>query len=213
MKISLLVTSLMAASALTAFSQGTVVFNNLNAVRAPIILTPLRFSQLQGQPTVTIANSTPTGTTDYGVGAAPADGTGFTAEMWAGADAASLTAVTGSQTPLRTGSTAGYVTQIATLAIAQITPGNSGTLQVRAWDNNNGAITSWAAAIAGGNLRARGQSATWVNATGGAGVPPSAPAGLTGWTAFNIFSPVPEPSMIALGALGLGALLLRRRKA
>jgi len=45
--------------------------------------------------------------------------------------------------------------------------------------------------------------------------PPDLPATLTGLQAFSLqitpVGPIPEPSTLALGALGLGALLLRRR--
>jgi len=202
----------MASSALTAFSQGTVVYNNLTALRTPIIIAPaFPATQLRGQPNVVVANSTPLGTTDYGAGAVGASGTGFSAELWAGADAASLSAVTGSLVPLRTGASfAGYITVISTLSVPQVGFNSSGTFQLRAWDNANGTINSWAAAMAG--VLGRGSSSPFVNSTGGGGTPATLPSNLTGLTAFNLYI-VPEPSLIALGALGLGALLLRRRKA
>jgi hypothetical protein len=49
------------------------------------------------------------------------------------------------------------------------------------------------------------------NATGGVGSPPSTPAFLTGLND-AVWTPVPEPSTIALGILGAGLLLWRRRK-
>lgn len=209
----LIVLSIMASSAMTAFSQGTVVHNNLiTGLRAPILIAPAHpLTQLQGQPNVVVANSTPLGTTDYGAGAVGASGTGFTSELYAGPDAATLSAVPGSLQPLRTGASfAGYITVISTLAVPQVGFNSSGTFQLRAWDNNNGTITSWAQAMAG--TLGRGQSSPFVNSTGGGGTPATLPSNLTGLTAFNLYT-VPEPSLIALGALGLGALLLRRRKA
>jgi len=77
-------------------------------------------------------------------------------------------------------------------------------VQVRAWNASAGA--TWEAAS--------------VNPTGRVGasnvlalsIPnPGAPPGLTGLQRFNLVA-VPEPSTIALGILGAGALLLRRRK-
>jgi len=54
----------------------------------------------------------------------------------------------------------------------------------------------------------RGQSTDFTVTLGGGLVTPPNLAGLTGFTLVN----VPEPSTIALGVLGLGALLIRRRK-
>jgi len=57
---------------------------------------------------------------------------------------------------------------------------------------------------------AQGESADF---TATPGVAPNPPANLTGLGNNNILvTVVPEPSTIALGVLGLGALLLRRRK-
>ena len=82
--------------------------------------------------------------------------------------------------------------------------------QMRVWDNRNGTVTSWAQVMAAGGAIASGQSDILVfSAPLGAGgtLPP-----LTdGIRSFQL-TVVPEPSLIALGALGLGALLLRRRK-
>lgn len=79
---------------------------------------------------------------------------------------------------------------------------------VRAWDNNGGTVLTWAAAMANPAL-ARGESDVFtITPT----VTPNPAANMTTFTSFNLQA-VPEPSLIALGALGLGALLLRRRKA
>ncbi len=83
--------------------------------------------------------------------------------------------------------------------------GTSVTLTVRAWDSTKGA--TYAAAVAAGGKY--GQSDPFTVTLGGGGSPPSTPADLVGLKSFSL---VPEPSTIALGALGAAALLLRRRK-
>lgn len=214
MKVKLITFTILASSALAAFSQGTVNYNNIAGTKlSPIIIAPAHPNdQVQGQSTVAIGGSAPLGTADYGAGAVAASGTGFSAQLWAGADANSLSAVNGSLTKLRGGAFAGYITAIATLPIPQIALGGSGTLQLRAWNNANNTITTWQDAL--NAFAVSGVSAPWVQAsTGGVGTPASPPVALTQLTSFNLFAPVPEPSLIALGALGLGALLLRRRKA
>ena len=50
-----------------------------------------------------------------------------------------------------------------------------------------------------------------ITALGGVGAPPSLPADLVGLSGFTLTA-IPEPSTIALAALGAAALLFRRRK-
>ena len=77
-------------------------------------------------------------------------------------------------------------------------------VQVRAWLTSAGA--SYDAALAAGG--AVGVSNAIQIGLGGGTLPPSY---LTGLQPFAIVA-VPEPSTIALGLLGLGALMIRRRK-
>jgi len=82
--------------------------------------------------------------------------------------------------------------------------------QLRAWDNQNGTVTSWTQVMAAGGLIAAGTSEILVfGAALGSGT--ASPPLTDGIRSFQL-TVVPEPSLIALGALGLGALLLRRRK-
>jgi hypothetical protein len=83
--------------------------------------------------------------------------------------------------------------------------GSTVTLTVRAWDSSKGA--TYAAAVAAGGKY--GQSDPFTITLGGANQPPGPPADMVNFKSFNL---VPEPSTIALGALGAAALLLRRRK-
>lgn len=86
---------------------------------------------------------------------------------------------------------------------------------VKAWSGN---FDNYEAALAG-NALYTGVSAAFSNPTGGAIDPatgsPGLPADLSGFAALGQFTVIgiPEPSTIALAALGLGGLLaLRRRK-
>jgi hypothetical protein len=92
-------------------------------------------------------------------------------------------------------------------------PGDTVTLQVRAW---SGAFADYDTAILGQATDPTvwaGKSAAWEQIVGG-GTNPSQP--ITGAGRFAGFSVaqgiVPEPSSIALGLLGLGAIALFRRR-
>lgn len=129
---------------------------------------------------------------------APADGTLYSAEAWAGPAGGALAAVAGSQSAFRTGAGAGYIPTI-TITLAQ-PQGASVDAQMRAW--KGAPSLGWAA---GGPIR--GESAT-VTTTLAVDPTPTA-ALLPGMAGFTL---VPEPSTIALAVLGAAALLLRRRK-
>lgn len=92
-------------------------------------------------------------------------------------------------------------------------PGASGAFQVRAWSGT--ALTYEAAKTAAVAGTKGGVSAVFNNPTGDpTASPPGTPAALSGWTVpvqVNAFV-IPEPSTYALAALGVGALLLFRRR-
>jgi hypothetical protein len=69
-------------------------------------------------------------------------------------------------------------------------------------------IDSWAAAIADPNVL-NGYSDVFTSLP--LSLPQFAPINMVGLTSFNVVW-VPEPSVYALSALGLAALLLRRRR-
>jgi len=134
-----------------------------------------------------------------------ADGPAYMAQLYAGATAASLAPV-GAALPFRTGAAAGYWTQTATTINTVDATGNA-FVQVRAWATSAGA--TYEAALASGTGFGVG-NITSVTPT----VAPAVPADLTGLQSFAISgtAAIPEPSIMALGALGGLALLLRRRK-
>jgi hypothetical protein len=103
--------------------------------------------------------------------------------------------------------------------VPSVNTGSPAAIQVRVW---NAAFATWDAAWAAyqaGDPTAK----VGVNGWNGTGLPTTtfttpnlgggavSPANLVGLTSFQLYA-VPEPSTIALGVLGIGALLLRRRK-
>jgi hypothetical protein len=133
-----------------------------------------------------------------GANAGQGVGAGYTAQLFGGADANSLTALNPSTT-FRTSSAAaqGYVNGV-TVDVPGIASGAKATVVMRVFDAANTKV---------------GESAPIVITLGG-GL--AVPANLEGMQAFSVTAGatpiIPEPSTIALAALGVGALLLRRRK-
>jgi hypothetical protein len=90
--------------------------------------------------------------------------------------------------------------------------GQAATLQLYAWYNNGGTVTSYAASVAANGVN--GKSALEnLASTGGpeTGLPPALPGNIPAFPAF-IVSGVPEPSTIALGVMGASGMLLRLRR-
>jgi len=219
MKKHTLIAALSLACAVGAFGQGQINFNTragnfgeATAVFAPIygVNPAAQGIQLRGNST---SNTNIPGTVNYGT-TPLLTGTGFTAALFGG-----LAPITDERSPSLgfvatavfrpAGPLAGQV--IGSAPVVPGVPGDSAaraTFQLRAWDNRGGTIGTWAAAMANPQI-AQGSSALFtVPAPLGAGV--ITPPNLIGLTSFNLV--VPEPGVIALGVLGLGALLLRRRK-
>lgn len=210
-KVIIITASLLCA--VGVFAQGTVVFNNIvgGQVRAPVFGPELGnpFLAKQGN---RAADAPPVGGTQTYTGAL-LSGTGFTAELWGGplgtAEGSLLPATP--QKTFRTGTAAGFVNAAAPLASATLgnVPMGRATLQLRAWDNMGGSILLWSQVLANDSIP-RGVSALFSPiAVVGEGVNPS--PNLVGLESFNIHQ-VPEPSVIALGLLGIGALLMFRRR-
>jgi hypothetical protein len=177
----------------SAFSQGTVLFNNrTGGASAPII------------------------NANTGLAAGPA---GFLAQLYYGTagtvDDSTLVSVANAPA---TFVQAGYVIQTSARVLNNgltIAGGADAAIQVRAWEAALGA--DWDTALANWNSggayagMVMGKSSIFNQKTGDASNPTVPPTTLVNMASFTMV-PVPEPSVIALGALGLAALLYRRRK-
>jgi hypothetical protein len=180
----LIIIAALAAASLSAYAQGTVAFNNrvVGTVDAPV----------------------------FDVGGTVRLGAGFLAQLYAGPAGAAESALVaiGAPTTFRTGAGAGYVNAISEVNTGQPV-GGTARIQMRAWDSTFG--TYAAAEAANGKI---GKSNLFdvanLGGTSGGGPPATAP-NLAGLQSFSL-TQVPEPSTIALGALGVAALLFRRRK-
>ncbi len=217
-----LITLITLVTAYGVFGQGAINYNNFisGTLKAPV------FGVDPANPTAMKQGNTsagiPAGTQTYGgalIGGTPGTGPQFTAQLFMGAPGATddqLTPVAAAVQTFRTTSSG------AGLFLAGITVGNLDTTanqraQLRVWDNSTG-VTSWSQLYPSGGLNgadaqfgnvARGWSLSFnVSPTAA----PTAPAFLTGLQSFQLFTVVPEPSVIALGVLGVGALVLFRRR-
>lgn len=95
---------------------------------------------------------------------------------------------------------------VETINSVEITPGLTGTYQVRAWVGgssfNDPSNTKTGSSTANNPLTFGGTPAAG---------PPATPSDLTGFSSFAVVS-VPEPATIFLGIFGAAGLLVRRRK-
>jgi hypothetical protein len=85
-------------------------------------------------------------------------------------------------------------------------------LAIAGWTGSG--FADYQAALEGG-APLIGITAAWGNPTGGAGSPPVTGAGFVDWVGTNsliLLAPAPEPTTLAIGGLGVGALLLFRRR-
>lgn len=214
--IALAAVLLGSAAVSSLFAQGQVLWGNqfTGALQARVYAPEPDNRRLTGN--VAAPAGIPAGTTVYT--GAPLSGTGFTMGLFLGNSAAEAAAATTAlQTAaFRTGGAAGFVFA-QTYTDQTRVPGTAGVnVQFRAWNNMGGQVTSWAqvmaAVMAGQNIQAGFGDPFSIDPLGGpsGGVIVPVPSTL-GARSFNL-TQVPEPSLIALGALGLGALLLRRRK-
>jgi hypothetical protein len=130
-------------------------------------------------------------------------GPGYSAALFLSGSSGANVLIPSSLTTFRAGAGAAYVVpSVAT--VAGFAAGTVANLKIRAWDTTAG---SYEAALASG--KGYGESAEFqVTLTEPPAFPADLPATLQG---FNV-TIVPEPTTLALGALGAAALLFRRRK-
>jgi hypothetical protein len=111
----------------------------------------------------------------------------------------------------------GYITSGGVVEVPGVAGGSPAQVEMVAWHKSLG--NDWATASAAG-MGGIGRSGVITVNTGGGGTPPAPAANLgqAGGTAANTLQPfqistlVPEPSIAALGLLGAGLLLIRRKK-
>jgi hypothetical protein len=142
-------------------------------------------------------------------GGGPVDNNWY-GQLLAGASEATLAPI-GSPVEFRGSPDAakGYIVSGGVVAVPGVAGGSPATVRMVAWNKSVGA--TWEAAQAA-NLGGIGQSAPITVNTGGGGTPPSPAANLVGLAAFEVTPVIPEPAIAALGLLGAGLLLLRRKK-
>jgi hypothetical protein len=175
-----------ATAAVTSYAQGTVNFTTRISGVVDVIFNDAAGAKLSG--------------------------TGYTAQLYGGpANAAegALVALTPTTT-FRTGAGAGYVTPGQTVAVPGVPGGQTATIQIRVWNNNGGAITSYEQASETGK-----SDLFQITGLGDpTSSPPGVPADPVGFGTGKVYATtlIPEPTTIALGVIGAAALFLRRRK-
>jgi PEP-CTERM motif len=190
----IIVTMLGVASMLTAYSQGTVNFANLGAgLNAPILMND---------------------------GATKISGTSWIFQLMGGANAGSMSLVATDNTSTTPLIAAGYF-NAGVETINGINAGGAAVIQVLVYSS---VYASFAAAESSGVVNTWGMSGVLnLAATGNPNPPATAPVALVGLVNGTpgttlggsniILNPVPEPTTLALGALGgLALMAFRRRK-
>jgi hypothetical protein len=202
------------AGAFVAHSQGTVSLGNYAALSTYIYVTYKGTAvggaggATTGTPAGDIGNGNDWTVALYGNVGSGDDPSTLTECLAAGGGFATATLANGSAADALAGTW--YSTVVADIPGTTLA-NQAATVQLYAWYNDGGTITSYAAAVLGGDPY--GASLTGNVTTGGpqaVGPPviqPPLPAGLG-----NIALSVPEPSTIALGVMGASAFLLRLRR-
>jgi hypothetical protein len=190
------------AMASSAFAQGTITFFNNNIIN-PSTGALYRAGIFQDNNAAVFGD--PKGDSTIGAGA------GITAGLFLASDpTVALATVT-----FRTTSAQEVFAITQDVTVPGIAPNSSANLLVRAWSTAAGSFLA-AKNDSGINNWQYGEQAFASKALGGTNPNPPPPSFFTPdmapFTGFEMETTIPEPSTFALGALGIGALLLRRRK-
>jgi len=179
-----ILTTAMAMVAAGAFAQGSMLVANNNAV-----------------------NSVTAGGQPLG----PASGTTFEEELAVGTTATSLSEIAGSISPINQGYFYGPgATGVITLPASDGAPGATVFYDVEVWDSSKFASYALASKSPGAEV---GLSAVNQYTTpSGSPAPPPGPLNFASFSTTLVPVPSPEPTTLALGALGLGSVLLFRRR-
>jgi len=172
-----------------------------------------------GQGSVTFANTSSSLVRQADGTAAPRNAAGgfYAVELLYAADGTPHTDATFGLVGTRVGATTTFNTPTAGVfsgggrTISSISPaGGFGLFQVRVWDTRAGA--DYDAAIASGNSQFQAGYSTVMRVdTADTTVSPLPTPAALGMTSFTL-QPIPEPSTIAFGLLGVGTLLMLRRR-
>jgi hypothetical protein len=236
MKTIVIISACLALVAHKAFSQGTINFSNRSGsttTAAPGQVTAPVYGIDPLNPTVRISGNTatgvPAGSTSYGNSPYLAnDGIHtYVATLWALSSSVPLTGNIYNNNLLQVtvNGTASFRTSTSDTFAGiwrapngpAVIPGvTSDTdhpfLQVRVWDTKNGTVNSWSEAL---NAWQAGQTALGVSDLFQVPFPlggiDNVPPNMQGLQSFNVIL-TPEPSVIGLGALGAGCMLLIRRR-
>ena len=190
---------------LGAFAQGSISFANRSAVGKGAFI----YGVSSSAPTAVAQGNA----ADY-AGREKLKGSAYVAALFAEVNGAWVQISGKSEFRDNSGKDVGLLTAVGKINPAGFVPDSKVNLVVRAWDAK---AATWEEVSSDANAGlARGQSLVIKDYVVGAGDGfPSTTVQKTlldaGLQSFGLYI-VPEPSVVALGALGLGALLLRRRK-
>jgi len=205
------------AGAFAVHAQGTLSFANYGSGESSYVYVYYK-------PSVTSPTSTALGGSAAGVtptlsnyGSLVGNGTDWTIALYGapgGGDSANaLSLLPGATTTFANGTgdpTAGTWFSQAIIGV----PGTAGngsvaTIQLYAWYNEGGLITSYAQALAD-NVPTGFSGTANITLGGPPATPANLPLGALG--DFNVIAPTPEPSTIALGVIGASTFLMRLRR-
>jgi hypothetical protein len=210
------------AGAYAVHAQGTISFANYGT-------GTLTYLYIGYKPNATSPSSVDLGGSSTGPVAGPGNATAVTGNGldWtvalygaagSGDASSTLSQLPGASTSLANGATDGTAGTWFSDAVITV-PGTTGngspaTVQLFAWYNEGGLITTYAQALADGLPIGASNPANVTLGGPQVGLPPTFPTvlPLAALGNFNVIGQVPEPSTIALGVIGASTFLMRLRR-